>query len=199
MWSLFEGFFVLREGFIVSWRQRFQRVFGFLLDFLYQNRVSPDFLSVLSMFMVFVSTVFLYWQNNFFLLFLFFGIFLDMLDGSLAERYGVSSFGVMFDYLCDRFSDVMLIFALYASDVLDFYESILFLFVFAVASILAKYFEHNNAKVSSPSIRVTLFVAWILAFLDSRILTLGVLVLAVYYIMLSLVLLPEIARVKKPG
>ena len=151
------GFMVAYSRAMVSvkrWGRRIQdNVLHAPAGVLRRYNISPHAVSMVSLFMVFVSAVLIYQHDKRYLVTLPAAILFDMLDGTLARLYPESEFGAFFDFLLDRFSDAILILALAMSGMMGYYFEIIFLFFYALSTLFVKVLESQNVKVYVLSFR----------------------------------------------
>lgn len=172
-------------------------VFSVPARILFRCTVSPDFVSVLSMAFVFLSSLFLFWGNRYYLATLMIAVCLDMLDGTLARMYGKNPLGGLFDYFSDRFSDSMLLLAFVASGMLDYYLALLLLFFYVVSTLLSKTLESRGVKVYLLSFRILTVLALFLQEAYPRALFWVSVLLLLNYSLVALSAIP--AAMKKPS
>ncbi|MFH1125808.1 MAG: CDP-alcohol phosphatidyltransferase family protein [Candidatus Altiarchaeota archaeon] len=159
---------------------------------LRRHGVSPDAVTLLSMVLVLVSSILLFRQDKLYLLVLPSAVFVDMLDGTLARMYAKERFGILFDYFSDRFSDAMLILALVASGMLDYYLALFLLFFYVVSTLLTKLLENMKIKVYILSFRILAMIALFLNELYGSALLLVCYILLLDYACTTLAALPRV-------
>ncbi|MDD5110993.1 MAG: CDP-alcohol phosphatidyltransferase family protein [Candidatus Altiarchaeota archaeon] len=166
-----------------------------LVRLLYHLKVSPNAISLLAVMSVFLSSMLLFTGSILYLPMLLAAIFFDLLDGSLArflKAKGISGNKLDFDYLCDHFSDTLLMLALYAANLLPFYAAIILLFSHIISSILVLAARERSASVCALSFRLTLLCLIIIAAVWPGALYYGILLLSLHYLLTSLAILPTV-------
>lgn len=162
--------------------------------FLHQHRVSPSIVSIISMFMVFVSSILLFQKNKYYLITLPMAICLDMFDGTLA-RMGVhpkNKFGVLFDFFLDRFSDSMIILALAVSGMLGYYFTLSLLFFYVLSTLLVKLLESLKINIYILSFRTITVFALFLQEVYAKALFFICSILLINYFITALSALPKV-------
>ena len=93
-------------------KDSFRRVFAPVARFVAKSGISPNFLTVFGPIVATAAALMYFWQNlPLALLLLLFSGFVDALDGAVARVQGkVTPFGGVFDSICDRYSDAIVIF-----------------------------------------------------------------------------------------
>jgi phosphatidylglycerophosphate synthase len=151
------GFMVAYSLAMTSVKQWGRRIQDFMLkapaEVLHRFRVSPHAVSLVSLFLVYVSALLIYRHDKLYLAALPAAILFDMLDGTLARMYSPNEFGVFFDYLLDRFSDAMIILSLAMSGMLGYVFQLTLLFFYALSTLLVKVLEAQKIKVYVLSFR----------------------------------------------
>jgi len=164
---------------------------------LRRHNISPNAVSLVSLFLMFVSAVLIYQHDKRYLVTLPAAILFDMLDGTLARMYPPSEFGVFFDFLLDRFSDVMIILSLAMSGMLGYYFEITFLFFYALATLLVKVLESLKIKVYVLSFRTITVSALFLQELNPQALWYISCGLLASYVLTSIASLPKVVFRRK--
>lgn len=93
-------------------KEKFKKIFAPIAHVFAGSRVPPNFITILGP-MVAVAAAFMYFQGDLLLavLLLLLSGFVDALDGAVARVQGkVTPFGGVFDSVCDRYSDAIVLF-----------------------------------------------------------------------------------------
>jgi len=173
------------------------KVFALPAKYTRQLRITPDFVSVLCMFAILLSSILLFMQNHFYLLTLSLAICLDMLDGTLARMYPKRRSGKLFDYFLDRFSDTMILLALMASGMLGYYFTLLLLFFYVLSTLLTKLVGSLKIRIYILSYRILTFAGLLLQEFNPNALLFFSSILLIDYAATALFTLPKIVFRRK--
>jgi len=115
-----------------------------VVDFLYKLNITPNFLTICGLILIFIGSYFIYLNYLFIAgIFILFGNIFDALDGYLARKYNqTSTFGAFLDSVIDRCSDVVPIFTL----IYLYRDDDLFFLIGAVAIIGSFMTSYTRAK-----------------------------------------------------
>ena len=181
-------------SFLKKWgRKRQDVIFRMPAGVLKGFGVSPNDVSILSMFFVFLSSIFIIQENRLYLVALSGAILLDMLDGTLARMMPKNHFGGVFDFFIDRFSDCMLLLSFSTSGLLAPYFSVVLLFFYALSTLFEKLLDGIRIRVYVLSFRIFMMVGLFLQEIHPKAVLAVACLLLINYMITSLSALPKVA------